>query len=487
MIARVILALDQSEPRKQLRRALARPDVLVEIAPSKTQLWQHLDEVTADLIVVSRSLLPDPPEHVLNVAHALPDAPGVVVIIDVDDPTEIAELLAAGCEAVLEASLPAESIAEVLDTLLERRREQSVQELAALQTPARPRQPLAKPSLSDFVSDSPVMQSFMATVRRVVAADVALLLLGETGVGKERLARAIHAESTRLGGPFVAVNCGALPETLLESELFGHEQGAFTGASRSRRGCFELAHGGTLFLDEVGEMPLHLQVKLLRVLQEHEIQRLGAEKTITVDVRIMAATNRDLPTEVANGNFRRDLFYRLGVVSLTVPPLRNRQDDIPELVDSYLDYLRPRIGREVRGITPDAVEAMKSYDWPGNVRELINVLERAMLLCEGQEITLLDLRDTLGPRAAPAMAAAALGGHGALAPLPPVFSEAWLAQPWHEVRTKALETLERAYLAGLLHETQGRVGQTAQRAGIQPRSLYEKMLRLGLRKEDFKA
>jgi len=487
MIARVILAINNSELRKQLRRILARPDVLVEISRSKTRLWQTLDEVTADLIVVSRSLLPDPPEHVLNVANTLPDAPGVVVLVEQDDAAETAELLAAGCEAVLDTSLPSESVREVLDTLLERRREQSRQELAILQTPARPRQPLAKPSLSDFVSDSPVMQTFMSTVRRVVTADVALLLLGETGVGKERLGRAIHAESPRTGGPFVAVNCGALPETLLESELFGHEQGAFTGASRSRRGCFELAHNGTLFLDEIGEMPLHLQVKLLRVLQEQEFQRLGGEKTITVDVRIMAATNRDLASEVAVGGFRRDLFYRLGVVTLTVPPLRERQDDIPELVDSYIEYLRPRIGREVRSITPEAVQALKRYEWPGNVRELINVLERAILLCDGEEITLLDLRDTLGPRAAPAVAVAAAELGGSRIPSPPTFSEAWLDRSWREVRQEALETLERAYLAGLLRETRGRVGETAKRAGIRPRSLYEKMQRLGLRKEQFKA
>ena len=215
---------------------------------------------------------------------------------------------------------------ETLRSLVERRRQDGLRRLKA-------ERPEERYSLNDFVLVSPAMQRFVAVARRVVAADSSLLILGETGVGKERLARAIHAESPRARGPFVAVNCGALPEGLLESELFGHERGAFTGAVASRKGHFELAHEGTIFLDEIGEMPLHLQVKLLRVLEERRLQRVGGQRPIAIDVRVMAATNRDLEAEMGAGRFRNDLYYRLAVVTLTLPPLRDRAEDIPDLVE----------------------------------------------------------------------------------------------------------------------------------------------------------
>ena len=323
----------------------------------------------------------------------------------------------------------------------------------------------------------------MRVVSRVVDGEASLLLLGETGVGKERLARAIHAEGPRAQGPFVTVNCGALPEALLESELFGHEEGAFTGATRSRRGMFELAHGGTLFLDEIGEMPYHLQVKLLRAVQEHEIQPVGSEKATTIDVRVMAATNCDLAQDVDAGEFRRDLYYRLSVVSLTVPPLRERRQDIPELVDSYIDYFSTRIGGEVSGIASDALDALGDYAWPGNVRELINVIERAMLLADDDEIALEDLPAAIGHPHGPPAATFHIGpdAHTTF-----TIPEPWLADDLRAVRRRVVHSVERAYLAGLLQATGGRIGDTATRAGIDPRSLYDKMKAHGLRKEDFK-
>jgi len=318
----------------------------------------------------------------------------------------------------------------------------------------------------------------------MVASDATLLILGETGVGKERLARAIHAESPRSTGPFVSVNCGALSETLLESELFGHEEGAFTGASRARRGWFELAHGGTIFLDEIGEMPRHLQVKLLSVLQTREIQRVGAESSVAIDVRVMAATNRDLAADVEAGQFRRDLYYRLSVVTLTIPPLAERREDIPTLVDGLLDHFRGEIPHDIQDVSPEAMEALRRYDWPGNVRELMNVVERAMLLSTDQLISLGDLPENisaLAPSIEPKF------------PTPEAVEEeslsvpkAWLVQPLREARQKLLSEFERAYLAGLLEATGGRIGETARRAGIQPRSLFDKMRRLGLRKEDYR-
>jgi len=471
MLARAILAIGDAALRKELYKVLVDLDVVVDTVRARGQLWERVSEEAGDLLVVSREMIPEPIAETVGLFRQLPDSPAVIVVWDGEDLEERAALLAAGCEAVLNPDLAAESISGVLAAILEKREEIAVVELEA-------ERPLSSPSLSDFVSDSPAMTTFMKVVERVVGSNVPLLLLGETGVGKERLARAIHAEGAKGAGPFVAVNCGAFPETLLESELFGHEQGAFTGAIRSRRGYFELAHGGTMFLDEVGEMPFHLQVKLLRVLQEHEIQRIGGEKALTVDVRVMAASNKDLSRAVEEGRFRQDLFYRLAVVTLTVPPLRDRREDIPALVENYLGYLRPRVGREVTSIADDALGTLSTYPWPGNVRELINVIERAMLLSSTDRISLEDLPE--------AISGVAEVIHERSLATPAGESREWLQKPLREVRKRFVEEMERGYLAGLLSETGGKVGETAKRAGIEPRSLYDKMKRYGLRKEDFR-
>jgi two-component system response regulator AtoC len=269
----------------------------------------------------------------------------------------------------------------------------------------------------------------------------------------------------------------------LESELFGHEEGAFTGATRSRRGCFELAHRGSIFLDEISEMPVHLQVKLLRVLQEYEIQPVGAEKPIKIDVRLMASTNRNLDEEIRLGRFRKDLFYRLSVVSLTVPPLRERREDIPALVKSHMAFLRPRIGDGCT-IDPEAVTALSRYSWPGNVRELINVIERALLLCAEDRITLADLPQSMsGETPAPTQRIHAESGVPALTA---DGSKSLAEQPWRTVRREFLDRLKQKYLRQLLESTKGHIGQTAKRSEMQPRSLFDKMKKHGLRKEDFR-
>jgi DNA-binding NtrC family response regulator len=474
MLARVILAIDDPSLRREVRQAVGGPDVIVKALRGTVRLWERAARETCDLIVASRSLVPEPALEAVRFVRELPEAPEIVLLSDEEDPEERAMLRAEGVAAVLDSALPAEALGEVLTSLLAERRE--VTELSLLTG-----RDLGRPSLRDFVSSSQSMKAFMAVVERVVPSDTTLLVLGETGVGKERLARAIHADGPRGQGPFIAVNCGALPDSLLESELFGHEEGAFTGASRARRGMFELAHGGSIFLDEIGEMPYHLQVKLLRVLQEHEIQPVGSEKTIDVDVRVMAASNRDLEEAVEARDFRRDLYYRISVVSLTIPPLRERQEDIAELVESYLDYLRSRVGREVNAISDEALEALCRYSWPGNVRELINVIERAMLLCADDEITLRDLPEAISGRAS-----AASGWNGVVGGGTGAVPREWLEKPLAAVRQAVVEGAERAYLAALLRETGGRVGETARRAGIRARSLYDKMQHLGLRKEDFK-
>jgi two-component system response regulator AtoC len=242
-----------------------------------------------------------------------------------------------------------------------------------------------------IVATSEPMIELLEVMERAAAFKSTVLVVGESGTGKEVLARAIHAQSPRRAEPFVAVNCGAIPETLLESELFGHAKGAFTGADRARRGLFVEADGGTLFLDEIGELPTALQVKLLRVLQEEEVRPLGETKPRIVDVRVIAATARRLEAEVAAGRFREDLYYRLDVVRLEVPPLRERPRDVPLLADHFLEQFRSTLGKPVRVLSDDALERLVAYRWPGNVRELENVIERAVILAEGDAITLREL------------------------------------------------------------------------------------------------
>ncbi len=253
----------------------------------------------------------------------------------------------------------------------------------------------AERRFGDIVAAAPEMVRVMETARKVARHPTTILLEGATGTGKELLARLIHAESSRSQGPFVAVNCGAIPENLLESEFFGHVRGAFTGADRDREGLFEAAAGGTLFLDEVGELPDLLQVKLLRVLQEGEVRRLGESASRAVDARIVAATNRELKEEVAARRFREDLFYRLAVVTLRIPPLRERPEDLPLLVRHFAKRHGERLGIQVEGVDPLAMRALAAYDWPGNVRELENVLERAMVLAEGDRLGVEDLPTTV--------------------------------------------------------------------------------------------
>jgi len=261
-----------------------------------------------------------------------------------------------------------------------------------------------------IVAASPRMIDLLEVLERAAEYKATVLLTGESGTGKEVLARTIHGQSARRTQAFVAVNCAAIPETLLESELFGHARGAFTGADRARRGLFVEADGGTLFLDEIGEMPPPLQAKLLRVLQEEEVMPVGESKPRRIDVRVIAATSRDLERDVASGRFREDLFYRLDVFRLRVPPLRERREDVPLLVDHFIGRFRETLGKPIRTIADDALDRLVDHAWPGNVRELENVIERAMILADGDRIAIHDLPDAIAtPPKATADASAATG------------------------------------------------------------------------------
>ena len=304
-----------------------------------------------------------------------------------------------------------------------------------------------------MVIASEAMRRVVELARRVGQVDSTVLVTGESGVGKERVARLIHDSSTRTGGPFVAINCGAVPEGLLESELFGHARGAFTGAAQDRPGLFEAAQGGTLFLDEIGEVSPAMQVKLLRALQEHEVRRVGENRNRKVDARVVAATNRDLAAEVHAARFRQDLYYRLRVIEIRVPPLRERRDDILPLARTFLVEAGERLGRRVGGFTPAAAQQLVRHDWPGNVRELENAVERAVVLARAHRIDVGDLPEEVG-LALPVVAAAG------------------------SVRT--LREIERDYIAAVLRANDGNRTRTAQQLAIGAATLYRKIKEYGL-------
>ena len=394
-----------------------------------------------------------------------------VVALVGDLSPEMQTRLQSQCSLLFRLDWPVRVQRDALGNLLRRRAEQQKSDADCRSWNETPR-------LADFISESPRMQGFLAVVDRVANTDSTVLLLGESGVGKERLARAMHAASNRANMPFVAINCGALPESLLESELFGHEEGAFTGAVRPRKGYFEQAHRGAIFLDEIGDMPLHVQVKLLRVLQERCIQPLGSEKQIAVDVRVMAATNCDLREDVRRRKFREDLYYRLAVVTLDVPPLRERRQDIPVLLERHRKKLAARFHRDVQGFSPHALASLVAYDWPGNVRELVNVVERAVLLAPGPLVHLDDL-----PQAISHHPAAIPSGGGVLEKLG---SEAWCELPWRQVRHELIEAAEREYLSLLLKSTSGRIGEAARKAGMTSRAMFDKLRHHGMDKADFR-
>lgn len=406
----------------------------------------------------------------VGIVDAMPDAPHPdeprILVVPAPTAAQRVRALANGAITVLDARASADTILEQIRACV-----------ARLMTCR------AHPSIELLPAESPMMQALKQQALRTAGAGTSLLITGETGVGKEFLARAIHASGPRRRGPFLAVNCGALTEQLLESQLFGHERGAFTGADRLHKGYFEAANGGTLLLDEICEMPLHLQVKLLTALERHEVMRLGSHTPTKVDVRVMAATNRDVDAEVANGRLRSDLYYRLDVIHLRIPPLRQRREDLPEIIGNcFREHLTNlEIGR-FAGISDDAVSALLAYQWPGNVRQLRNVLERALVLGCGEVIGPADLALELPDMPGlPAMQGMPADPDAAF--LNPA---RWEGMTLRQARDSTLTAMERVFLQRLLEVTKGRVGRTAALAGIRPRSLYDKMKQHGLHKEQFR-
>ena len=315
---------------------------------------------------------------------------------------------------------------------------------------------LRQQTASDFegmLGTSARMQEVFASIRKVATVDAPVLVLGESGTGKELAAHAIHRLGARAAGPFVPINCGAIPEALLESELFGHEKGSFTGAHAQRRGRIETASGGTLFLDEIGELPTALQVKLLRFLQDHKVERIGGRAAIAVDVRVVTATNADLPKLLAEGRFREDLYYRIGVVTLSMPPLRDREDDVVMIAETFARRYAADAGRKLTGFTKDAVAAMRAHAWPGNVRELENRARRAAVMAEGPRITAADLELEKGATST--------------------------RQGLRELRAG----LERDTIKAALKRNRGNISQTATELGISRPTLYGLLSKFGIERQ----
>ena len=341
----------------------------------------------------------------------------------------------------------------------------------------------AAPTDFGMVGRSESMTTVKEMIRTVAASPSTVLITGESGTGKELVARALHLGSERRHMPFIRVNCAAIPATLVESELFGHERGAFTGAVSARQGRFELADGGTLFLDEVSEIPLEIQVKLLRAIQESEFERVGGVKTLRVDVRLIAATNRDLEAEIKDKRFREDLYYRLNVVPIHLPPLRERPEDVEPLLEHFLTRSNERLGKEVKGFEPEALEALKNYSWPGNIRELENLVERMVLFASGERIGVDELPDSFTTdEPDDGDDQDGVEGDGGLprAIRLPLDS---LGLDLKEAVKAGSRRIEEALIREALAQTDSNVTRSARKLGISRRSLQSKMKELGLREE----
>ena len=384
-MGRILVADDHDSLRRGIARALADAGHDVDEAPNGLGAIEKLHEGQFDVILSDVRMGGADGMDVLRTARALQPNAAVILMTAFGSINTAVEAMRIGAFDFVQKPFEIEEMEVKIEKAIEHRRlRHEIEYLRHTQQ-----------DIYDFnriVGASGALTSVLEIVRKVARSNTTVLIRGETGTGKELIAGAIHHNSHRAGRNFVKVNCAALQENLLESELFGHEKGAFTGADKQRVGRFEQADGGTLFLDEIGDMSPNTQAKILRVLQEHEFERLGGTRTLKVDVRLIAATNRNLPAMVAAGQFREDLYYRLNVVAVDMPPLRDRKDDIPDLAKFFQRRFAGELKKKIDGITPDALKLLMRYNWPGNIRELENAIERAMLLTEGPAISTNDLR-----------------------------------------------------------------------------------------------
>ncbi|MGE0709227.1 MAG: sigma-54-dependent transcriptional regulator [Planctomycetota bacterium] len=445
---RVLVVDDDASLRESLTLGLEAEGFTAEGVGGAEQAWERLRTAPYEAVLTDlRMRGPDGLELCARARDMRPDVP-VVVMTAFGDLDAAVGALRAGAYDFIAKPFETRTLALALDRAVQHCRLR--EELGLLQERLRAAEPF-----EELLGESAEMRELADQVQRVARTDATVLITGETGVGKELVARALHRRSARAGGPFVALNCAAVPEALLESELFGHARGAFTGALGARRGLFQNARGGTLFLDEVGDMPPLLQAKLLRALQERTVRPVGSDEEVEVDARIVAATHQDLEAAVAERTFRQDLLYRINVIHLRVPPLRERGDDMLLLAQHFLRQLAARDGRGVTGLSPQVADLLLAHDWPGNVRELQNCIERAVALTQHERLVPDDLPPRLRqPRA-----------------------RAW-SEP-HEVELLPLEAVERRHILGVLGALGGNKARASSVLGIGRKTLYRKLAQYG--------
>jgi two-component system, NtrC family, response regulator PilR len=380
-VASILVCDDERSICEMLDIALRRESHKVETVTAGDLAKRKLDSAIYDVVITDIRMPKTNGIDVLRHAHQVSPDTAVILITAVDDYEAAVQAVKAGGATDYIRKSP--GLVDEIKLAINR----SLEKMAlSRQNFAFKRDAATRNSLDNIVGVSLAMDKLKHTIRTVASTQSTVLIYGESGTGKELVARAVHACSPRAAEPFVSINCGAFPETLLESELFGYVKGAFTGASQNKRGLFEVADHGTVFLDEIGEMSLPMQVKLLRVLQERSVRSVGATEEISIDVRVIAATHRDLEANVTTGTFREDLYYRLSVIPISVPPLRQRREDMPLLVSHFVKKYAPAAGKNFAGVSPDSIAALASYDWPGNVRQLENTIERAVALQSGEEL-----------------------------------------------------------------------------------------------------
>jgi two-component system response regulator HydG len=458
-MARILVADDHDAVREGMVLSLTRLGHEVQGVRGGAEAISAYRKRPADVVVTDLRMVPvDGIEVVRRLREADPEA--TVLVVSAHGTIAIAvEAMREGAIDFIEKPFPPEVLRVRVEKAIEIARERRGARTARARAEAFEEDLGRAHDFHGLVGGSEPMHRVHDQIRKVAATDATVLVLGESGTGKELVARAIHDGSPRREKPFVTISCAAIPEGLLESELFGHEKGAFTGAVRRKLGRFELAHEGTLFLDEIGEIPPAIQVKLLRVLQERKFERVGGEETVEVDVRVVSATNRDLAAMVKASRFREDLYYRLDVVPITLPPLRERPGDVEELARYFVSRMAPRLGRAVTTIAPEALELLRRHRWPGNVRELENVIEQALVFAEGEKVRPEDLPD--GLRKAPR------------APVLPV-------PQGDRSLTEILEDLERHLILAAYEKARGVKAETARLLRIKPSALYYKLEKYGI-------
>ncbi|MGB9691863.1 MAG: sigma-54-dependent transcriptional regulator [Candidatus Sumerlaeaceae bacterium] len=456
--AQILVVDDEEGMCTILRKVLTQEGYSVQTFTRPNEALSWLQNSPTDIVISDLKMPELSGMDLLRAVRRLSPATNVILMTAYGTIESAIEAMREGAYDYITKPFKLEELLLIVERAAERTRLREKNE-ALTRTLARPFEP------AELVGESAPMCELRALIAKIAPTDAAVLLRGESGTGKELVARAIHRHSRRADAPFVAINCASIPETLLESELFGYEKGAFTGADRPKMGLVEVANGGTLFLDEIGDLPMPLQAKVLRMLQEKEVQRVGGLRPIKVDVRLIAATNRDLEAAIRDRVFRQDLYYRLNVISLHLPPLRERIGDIPLLVAHFAAKAARKLNRSVPRFSPAALDALKKYPFPGNVRELENLIERLLILGDGDEIALADLPSDV--RNTPSVADGAKSGQT----LP------FAALDYR----KAREEFERAYLHHLIEATGGNVSEAARLSGLSRRHLYEKFERLGIR------